>query len=93
MSASDRCECWWLSSARIPRADSNAGVDLDLQALAIEVVGDIEGAEATARPQRVGHEVGRRGIVHDRGDLQRVLDAVRQPRFLPRLGRLSLRPV
>lgn len=36
-----------------------AGVDLDLQAFAIEVVGDVEGAEATPRSQRIGHEGGR----------------------------------
>src|SRR5690606_15762295 len=35
------------------------GVDLDVQRLAVEVVDYVEGPEATATGQRIGHEVGR----------------------------------
>lgn len=35
-----------------------ANVDLDAQRFAVEVVVDVERAEATSRPQRIRHEVG-----------------------------------
>ena len=65
-----------------------AGVDLDPQRLAVEIVVDVEGAEAPSGPQSIGHEVRRPGVVGLVGNRQRFPDA--GSRRLPRRGRLSL---
>jgi len=38
---------------------SDRGVDLDMDRLTIEVVGDVEGAEGTPAEQSIAHEVRR----------------------------------
>jgi hypothetical protein len=56
-----------------------AGIDLDPQCLTTEVIDDVEGAEATAAPQRIGHEVRQPRFVGALGNIQRLSDASRQP--------------
>ena len=58
---------------------TEACVDFEAQRLAAEVVDDVEGAKASATPQRIGHEVGRPGFVRTLGNIQRLRDPRRQP--------------
>jgi hypothetical protein len=52
-----------------------AGVDLDAQGLAVELVDDVEGPEASPAPQGVGHEVAAPALVGLAGAVQRQLHA------------------
>ena len=56
-------------------AGRQAGVDFDLHRFAVEVVVDVERTEPSARPQGIGHEVRRPGVIGVGRDLQRVTHA------------------
>lgn len=60
-----------------------AGVDLDTQGLPVEIVDDVEGPEAPAGPQGIGHEVGGPGLVRAHRHFQRVADSLWQPALAP----------
>lgn len=59
------------------------GIDLDAKCLAVVVIDHVEGAKAPARPQRIGHEVGRPGVVAHERHAERLADTRRQPFLAP----------
>jgi len=56
-----------------------AGVDLDPQRFAVEVVVDVEDPKTSTRPQGIGHEVCRPRVIGSQRDSERRLNAIRQP--------------
>src|SRR5690606_22985356 len=60
-----------------------AGIDVNAQRFPVVVVNDIEGAEATARPERIRHEVHRPYFVGTSRHFQRLPDPFWQSLFTP----------